>query len=54
MAASALRDELVFEAPSLLIQLHDRILPTRRQYGALSSHLKVEKSFLFTGTSVPF
>lgn len=42
VAASTFRDELVFKASSLLIQLHDRILPACRQYGTLSSHLGIE------------
>lgn len=43
VAASTFRDKLVLEASSLLIQLHDGVLPTRRQYGTLSSHLGSEK-----------
>ena len=39
MAASTLRDQLIFETPPLLIQFHHRILPTRCQYGTLSSDL---------------
>lgn len=41
VAASALWDELVLEASALLIQLHHWVLATRRQNGALSSHLHV-------------
>lgn len=43
MAASTFRDKLIFEASSLLVQLHDGILPTRCQYGTLSSHLQGEE-----------
>lgn len=43
MAASAFRDELVFKTSSLLVELHDWVLPTRRQNGTLSSHLASEK-----------
>lgn len=46
VAASTLRDQLVFEASSLLVQLHYRILPTCRQDGTLSSHLGGEKNKL--------
>lgn len=43
MAASTFGDKLVFEASSLLVELHDGILPTRCQYGTLSSHLQGDK-----------
>lgn len=39
MAATALWDQLVFEASSFLIQLHDWVLTTRCQNRTLSSHL---------------
>jgi len=43
VAASTFRDEFIFEASSLLVELHDGVLPTCCQYGTLSSHLESEK-----------
>ena len=53
VAFSALGDEVVVEAAPLLVELHDGVLPARRQDGTLSSYLAKQSRSVRLGQAGP-